>query len=54
VDEEGLVEAIEHPHRSFAIGIQWHPELSPGESVHEALFRGLIEAARAHQRPVPR
>lgn len=54
VDEEGLVEAIEHPHRSFAIGIQWHPELSPGESVHEALFRGLIDAARAHQRPVTR
>ena len=26
MDEEGLVEAIEHPDRSFVIGIQWHPE----------------------------
>ena len=54
VDEEGLVEAIEHPDRSFVIGIQWHPELSPGEPVHEALFRGLIEAARALPRPAQR
>jgi len=46
VDEEGLVEAIEQPGRSFAIGIQWHPELSPGESVHEVLFEALVEAAR--------
>ena len=41
-----LVEAIEQPGRSFAIGIEWHPELSPGESVHEALFEALVEAAR--------
>ncbi len=54
VDEEGLVEAIERPDRSFAIGIQWHPELSPGEPVHEALFRGLIHAARAFPRTAPR
>ena len=50
VDDEGLVEAIEHPERSFAIGIQWHPELSPGETVHEALFLALTEAARTRSK----
>ena len=24
--EEGLIEAIEHPEKRFALGIQWHPE----------------------------
>ncbi|MEM6674981.1 MAG: gamma-glutamyl-gamma-aminobutyrate hydrolase family protein [Planctomycetota bacterium] len=45
VDEEGLVEAIERPDRRFAIGVQWHPELSPGEAPQEALLAALVEAA---------
>ena len=44
-DTEGLVEAIEHPTHPFALGVQWHPELSPG-TAHDALFSGLVVAAR--------
>ena len=45
-DEEGLIEAIEHLGHPFALGVQWHPELSPG-TAHDSLFRGLVTAARA-------
>ena len=44
-DNEELVEAIEHPTHPFALGVQWHPELSPG-TAHDALFSGLVIAAR--------
>ena len=47
-DSEGLVEAIEHPHHPFALGVQWHPELSPG-TAHDALFAGLVTAAMEHK-----
>jgi putative glutamine amidotransferase len=45
-DDEGLIEGIEHAH-GFAIGVQWHPEVSAGPG-HERLFAGLVAAARAH------
>jgi len=47
VDDEGLVEAIERPDRPFALGVQWHPELSPPGSPHDGLFRSLVHAAGA-------
>ena len=47
-DTEGLVEAIEHPLHPFALGVQWHPELSPG-TAHDALFKGLVAAACEHR-----
>ena len=49
-DGEGLVEAIEDPDLPFAIGVQWHPELSvedEGEDARQArLFEALVRAAR--------
>jgi putative glutamine amidotransferase len=39
-----VVEAIEYPAATFALGIQWHPEEL---SEDFGLFRGFIEAARA-------
>jgi putative glutamine amidotransferase len=45
VDSEGLIEAIECKGRSFAIGVQWHPELAGEGSGHDRLFRGLVGAA---------
>ncbi|TLM74555.1 gamma-glutamyl-gamma-aminobutyrate hydrolase family protein [Pseudarthrobacter sp. NamB4] len=42
--EDQVVEAIEHPASTFAMGIQWHPEELPEDF---GLFRGFIEAARA-------
>jgi putative glutamine amidotransferase len=48
VDAEELIEAIERRGHPFALGVQWHPELS-SEPEHARLFRGLVEAARAHR-----
>ena len=44
-DDEGLIEAIERADHPFAIGVQWHPELSYEGSPHDRLFRGLVGAA---------
>jgi gamma-glutamyl-gamma-aminobutyrate hydrolase PuuD len=40
--EDGTIEALEDPGRSFALGVQWHPE----ESADLALFEALVGAAR--------
>jgi putative glutamine amidotransferase len=45
MDREGLIEAIERSDHPFAIGVQWHPELSPEGSPHDHLFRALVDAA---------
>ncbi len=44
-DREGLIEAIERTDHPFAIGVQWHPELSPEGSPNDRLFQGLVGAA---------
>ena len=40
--EDGVVEAVEDPAKSFVIGVLWHPEA--GED--QRLFEQLVEAAR--------
>ena len=42
-EPDGLVEAIELPDRSFALGVLWHPE----EDVDSGVTAALVEAARA-------
>jgi putative glutamine amidotransferase len=44
-DREGLIEGIERADHPFAIGVQWHPELSEEGSAHDRLFRALVGAA---------
>jgi len=44
-DDEGLVEAIEHPELPFALGVQWHPEEAPEGSADQRLFGALVGAA---------
>ena len=41
--DDGTVEAVEVPERTWAIGVQWHPEALAGE----ALFAALVAACRA-------
>ncbi len=41
---DGVVEAIELQ-GSFALGVQWHPELLAGDE-HAALYRALVERSR--------
>ena len=49
-DEEGLIEAIEQREHPFALGVQWHPELSPANDPPARVFSALIEAASTHAR----
>ncbi len=42
---DGVIEAIEGTEGPFLLGVQWHPERLPDRPEHQALFRGLVEAA---------
>ena len=43
--DDGLVEAVEDPERTFVLGVQWHPE----ELSDSRLFDALVAAARSRQ-----
>ncbi len=49
--EDGIVEAIEHPDKAFAIGVQWHPELliqnnQEARKIFEAFVGACVEKRR--------
>ncbi|WP_111746182.1 gamma-glutamyl-gamma-aminobutyrate hydrolase family protein [Salinisphaera orenii] len=45
---DGLIEAARHPDRSFAVGVQWHPEWQFADNpFSKALFTAFGDAARA-------
>lgn len=48
-DSGGMVQAIERVRDPFAIGIQWHPEHLFYARRQRALFRALVEAAKARR-----
>jgi putative glutamine amidotransferase len=41
---DGLVEGVEVEGSSFAVGVQWHPELLRHRPEHLGVFRGLVSA----------
>ncbi|MGH8836988.1 MAG: gamma-glutamyl-gamma-aminobutyrate hydrolase family protein [Actinomycetes bacterium] len=43
--EDGVVEAIEVTDHPFAVGVQWHPEMT-GSALDRELFAALLEAVR--------
>jgi putative glutamine amidotransferase len=45
--DDGIVEAIELPDRSFAVGVLWHPE----EDERSRVVGALVEEARSRARP---
>jgi putative glutamine amidotransferase len=45
---DGVVEGIEDARRAFTIGVQWHAECMADRPEQAALFKGLVEASRAH------
>lgn len=46
--DDDVIEAIEVPSQSFALGLQWHQELFVGcDHPGNSIFRGLIGACRA-------
>lgn len=49
--KDGIVEAVESRIHSFAVGVQWHPEVMWETAPEQAvIFQGFIEAARARKR----
>ncbi|MCL4559752.1 MAG: gamma-glutamyl-gamma-aminobutyrate hydrolase family protein [Chloroflexi bacterium] len=44
---DGVIEAVELPGHPFGLAVQWHPEWLPELDKMQALFRALVEAARA-------
>lgn len=49
-ERHGVVQAIEGQGERWWIGVQWHPEYLPWRDDQQALFRGLVSAARLRQR----
>ena len=45
MSNDGIVESIEMPRRSFAIGVQWHPEDQDGGAPSARLAEALVKAA---------
>lgn len=50
-DQNNVVQAIEHRDHPFMIGVQWHPEYLPYRSVHQRLFRALVDSAGNFEAP---
>jgi putative glutamine amidotransferase len=48
-DLDGIVQAVEHPHRDFLVGVQWHPEFLLFMRPQRRLFRELIGHACRHR-----
>lgn len=44
ISSDGVTEAIEHVSHPWAIGLQWHPELSMGNPAHQRFFRLFVQA----------
>jgi gamma-glutamyl-gamma-aminobutyrate hydrolase PuuD len=48
--EDGVVEGVERPDRTFVIGIQWHPEItSLTDEAALALYRALVRQAEDYR-----
>jgi putative glutamine amidotransferase len=45
-EDNGVIQAVEHPGYPFVIGVQWHPEYMPQLPYQRALFRELIKHAK--------
>ena len=47
VADDGVIEGIESTRHSFALGVQWHPEvLAPKRQAHRRIFSAFIAACR--------
>lgn len=47
MSHDGIVESVEVPARSFAIGVQWHPEDQEGQTASARLAEAFVKAAAA-------
>ncbi|TVS03956.1 MAG: gamma-glutamyl-gamma-aminobutyrate hydrolase family protein [Phycisphaerales bacterium] len=44
--DDGVIEAIDDPHRPFYLGVQWHPERTPHAPLGQRIFDELVQACR--------
>lgn len=44
-DKYGIVQGLDCETGTYVIGVQWHPEFLPLNRHHQALYRGLVDAA---------
>ncbi|MFZ3070606.1 MAG: gamma-glutamyl-gamma-aminobutyrate hydrolase family protein [Anaerolineaceae bacterium] len=51
--QDGVIEGVEIPDRSFVVGVQWHPECLPEETSSRSLFRAFVQACQS-DRPATR
>lgn len=42
---DGTIEGIEHRHRPWVVGVQWHPERTPEANETRSLFAAFVKAA---------
>lgn len=45
VEDNNIIQAIEHIKHPFMIGVQWHPEYLPHINMQQRLFKSFIEAS---------
>lgn len=53
-DLDGIVQAIEDPHETFLLGVQWHPEFLIYQARQRQLFRALVRATEEEGAAVSR
>lgn len=46
LENNQIVQAIEHTNHPFMIGVQWHPEYLPHIKLQQGLFKSLVEASK--------
>ena len=46
--DDQVIEAMEVPGERFLLCVQWHPEGMVNNDEEQALFRALVNAAKAH------
>jgi putative glutamine amidotransferase len=50
-DHNGIIQAIEHKHAPFVLGVQWHPEFMPYMWHTHKLFNAFVKAAKRYYSP---
>ena len=53
IDNNRIIQAIEHTKHPFMIGVQWHPEYLPHIKLQQRLFKSLVEASTKLNRSGP-
>jgi putative glutamine amidotransferase len=47
LDENGIVQAVEHTEHPFLIGVQWHPEYLPQIKKQQRIFKAIVDSAKS-------